>query len=261
MNLKVTHDEKIAEEYEKDLRRVYIQSNLPFLQVHNGLRPGKLHLVLGPTHTGKTTLVRSLLHDIMNNNIKMKVLVWLSEETKADFEQQFFKTPKMGKNFDHLLVGQEPGDLMATLKTHPDINVLIYDNITTSRHYSGTNFNDQERFVRDLKNYFQKTGIAGIVVAHTGSQIKTNQKKLIEIEDIRGGRSIANLSEFAYILQRWIVDTRMTANCLRIAKHRGYALTDVVYKFGLDRENLIYSRFVSVDYLELKNILKTVFNF
>ena len=70
--------------------RVYFDTHYNFLKAHNGFRPGCMHMFMGTSHGGKSTLVRSLLTDICLsgkdiNGEPNPVLLWLSEETVLEF--------------------------------------------------------------------------------------------------------------------------------------------------------------------------------
>ena len=47
-----------------------------FLSAHNGLRKGKLHVLLSRTGGGKSTLGRSILFDALDNNPDLIVFVY-----------------------------------------------------------------------------------------------------------------------------------------------------------------------------------------
>jgi ABC-type proline/glycine betaine transport system ATPase subunit len=87
MTLYFTNDEQ--QQYDDKTKLVHAHSKLGFLNAHNGLRRGSLHLVLGTTGGGKSTLVRTVLRDIIfNADNQLSVGVWLSEETVEDYKRQ-----------------------------------------------------------------------------------------------------------------------------------------------------------------------------
>ena len=68
-------------------KKNHFHSTFNFISSHNGFRKGKLHLILSDTGTGKSTLIRSLMYDVLLSLPEdKKLLLILSEETEMDFE-------------------------------------------------------------------------------------------------------------------------------------------------------------------------------
>lgn len=231
-----TMDEFEKDEFLEESRTQFYKSDFNFLNEHNGWRPGKQHLILAPTHAGKSTLTRSIAWDFVNNNELEKVLVWLSEESKAEFKSELAKIGLPKEKASRIIIASEQdGDLSLSEKkmlfaeslklANPQL--LLFDNITTSSFYAGRKVDEQERFASYLKTTGKSEDIAMAIIAHTGGESQMN-KRLLELNDIRGGKDIVNLAEFAYILQMIKVYDEVTQKTkkfpiIRIEKHRGQA--------------------------------------
>lgn len=226
-------DDFEKEEYLEEAKTQFYKSDFNFLNEHNGWRPGKTHLILAPTHAGKSTLTRSLVWDFVTNTDYETVLVWLSEESKDDFKTEFSKIglPK-DKGQRIIIVSEQDGDLSLEQKkilfaesiklANPSL--VLFDNITTSSFYASRRPDEQERFANYLKNTTKRENFSLVVIAHTGGESGMKRRQL-ELNDIRGGKDIVNMAEFAYILQMIKVYDETTKKTLKfpilsIEKHR-----------------------------------------
>ena len=72
--------------------KVYFKSHFEFIQSHKGYRPKNVHLFMGESHGGKSTLVRSLVMDACLSDEAPPVLVWLSEETPHEFLNELYRS-------------------------------------------------------------------------------------------------------------------------------------------------------------------------
>ena len=254
MTLHYTKEEQ--DEYEKTLKEVHFQSLFGFLNAHNGFRRGCMHLAIGTTGGGKSTLTRSIIRDVICNNGDNVLLgLWLSEETISDYKQQLsIGLPVM----DRLLKTDAQSELEFTdgftemrffewLEfTKPDI--VIFDNITTSKFYMDKRPDAQAAFATKLKNITKKLNFALVLIAHTDSSASDSQKGILNINHIRGAKTICNLVEFAYILQRFEIGQGFFPT-LRVVKSRSQELLHSLYL--LKYENKLRS-YVSDSPLEFK---------
>lgn len=217
-------------------------SAFDMINEHNGYREGKLHLFIGPTGAGKSTLTRTLLVDALNSTVKTgeKIGAFLTEESIDEFitEVNFVKLP------EHLgtrLIVESEQDLnfrdatewMLFLKRFVDeheLKILFLDNITTSEFYNDARPEEQGRIVRGLKRLAQVCNIPVIILAHTSSEVTETYPKLINLENIRGSKNLPNMVEFAYIIQPFIHEGERH-NFIRIAKHRGQHVKNRLFKF------------------------------
>jgi len=210
-------DESISKKIQNNNARNFA-TNLKLFANHNGLRRNKMHLLIAPTGVGKSTFTRTMILDFVLNNPDMKMLLWLTEETVGDFEEEFAKCANSVKvNYEKLDVVSEQ-DLHISegteaikkyIKDSVEYNkydVVIVDNITTSKMYLSANPSSQADIAGWLK-MFCKRNLALFVIAHTGANVADG--KLLDENDIRGSKAITTLTEFLYILQPFYVGSRL----------------------------------------------------
>jgi len=195
-------------------------TRLNIFKNHNGLRRGNMHLFTAPTGVGKSTFVRTAIIDFITNNPKKKILLWLTEETREDFEQAMAHgLPHNFKYEDVLHVMSEQS--LSVNDTYDDVkkyveeaveyynyDLVILDNITTSKLYLSNGGKNQEHAAAWLKT-FCKRNLALLVIAHTGSNVTNSSHKLIDENDVRGNKTLPNLVEFLYVLQPFYVGDRL----------------------------------------------------
>lgn len=256
MTLSFTKEEQ--EKFEASLNEIHFHSGLGFFNSTKCPRREGLHLLIAGTGAGKSTIVRTVLRDLLfhpkNNPI---IAVWLSEETVNEYRAMF----SMGvPSHDRLLNtnAYSEQDNMNCSEMHffewaemiqPDI--LIFDNITTSKLYEGKRPHDQAQFATKLKHLLKKMNCAGIIIAHADSQ-QTNQKGgLLDINNIRGSKTICNLAEFAYLLQTF--DTpKAKYTTIRIAKSRSQDIVHSIYLLEYDPRIKSYTKDSAIPFERFK---------
>jgi hypothetical protein len=233
MTLHFTETEQ--QQYEASLKEIHFHSALGFVNSTNGFRRGNMHLFIAGTGAGKSTLTRTIIRDLLfNKSNSVRVCVWLTEETITEYKTIF----SLGVVSHDVLLNtnaysqQDNQDVTEFyfyewLRSHtPD--VVIMDNITTSKFYEGKRPDEQARFASKLKNILKELNCAGIIVAHADSQ-QTNQKGgLLDINNIRGSKTICNLAEFAYLIQVFKTPKAIYST-LRIAKSRSQEIVHDTY--------------------------------
>lgn len=184
-----------------------------------GLRPGCIHVILSTTGAGKSTLVMSLIEEMLDAG--KSVFLYSSEESVKDIETKLSYLPNL-KNESNLRVYHErwllevlannPDDwegflqeinlamIEMTLTNKPD--VLVLDNLTTSLFYDQNK--NATRIASGLKSLAEDKNIPIIVVAHTASGVRQNQ--LFDSSQVRGFRTITNTAQYVYCLIRLRVD-------------------------------------------------------
>jgi nicotinamide riboside kinase len=237
---------------------IYVKSDFKFIKKHNGFRPGYMHVLLGMTSTGKTTLVRSILKDLYRAG---KIFVWLSEETCESFAASMAKLGVI-ESFNNLIFESEIDLNISTIeKMKIEIEnrlvascakIFILDNITTSKFYMGQ-FEDQSNSSKWLKEICNKLKIPFIILAHTRSGL--DKGRLLEPDDIRGDKTLANLAEYFYIIQRMVVKEEIFT-LLHVNKSRDHDGAGKIYKLIYNLQERCYSADMELEF----NLFKEYYN-
>lgn len=218
-----------------------LKSRFNFLKQHGGLKSDKMHLLIAPTHSGKSTLTRTLLVDAMIMNPKKKFLLWLTEETKEEFLKEFKKC------FPHDQI--DPNNLrIFSQQNYPETDhdkikdfiqqcidenyadFIFIDNITTSSIYVDKGTEKQASIANWLKTISKEVGL--FIIAHTNGNDFNN--RLLDETDIRGSKTITNLTEFLYVLQPIFINNT-TYQFILIKKHRGESVDNKFFRLDYDK--------------------------
>lgn len=248
---------------ESALRRnseVDFRSNFKFIQSHNGWRKGLVHVLLGTPGGGKSTIARSLLKDMLDNNPKTKLGVWLSEETAKDFKMEMFRHGTDVDTIEDFIIFSEvdcADDKKIGLKNflEQDFDFLIFDNITTSAFYDCVTPGKQVELCSSIKAYASGKNIPALIIAHTSSDISNNFNRQIKSTDIRGVKTLSNLAEFFFVLQSFSLGESQV-QFLNIEKHRSQNPKHKLYRIEYDYETRHYTRDTAVDFESFKDIFK-----
>lgn len=241
-------------------------SNYRFINSHNSYRNGKMHLAIGPSSGGKSTLTRSLLLDFMLNlDPGEKVHVHLSEEDEETF---LIEMGSSGIGFDklkNLIITSEQDSKYSSAKdllkmieasaNRNDVRGLFFDNITTSMCYMDKGHDNQAIVSSALKNICRNCNKPFVLIAHTGGAQGMATQRMLEMNDIRGGKSIVNLVEFMYILQP-IFCGEERHNILTVVKHRGVSVTKPYYRLVYVPKAKIFACDESITFEQYKQIFK-----
>ncbi len=245
------------------IERTFFETKLPFLKEQNGLRPGKMHTLLGPTGAGKSTMMKTFLKDFIENNWLDPVAIWLSEESFDDFRLEMSSF-----EIDHPEVREsifvdsdlkyscsfERKERMAELVKKSNASLFILDNITTSPAYEGRQYNEQAQFLQFLKALVKEQNAALLLIAHTKAGVGKYTPKLIDADDVRGNKTSANAADFLYIMQQWqIGETKFST--MRVEKNRIYDLT-YMWSWCYNSKTRINQNFYALPFQELKRKLK-----
>lgn len=241
---------------------ILIPSQLDFLLEHNGIRPAQMHLFLGLSGGGKSTLFRTLLFDYYLNKQPNQVpAIWLSEESEDDFAIQLVKHAAAESVFKKKDINfysevdkwKNPKMSFAMLdRLFEKSDIVFFDNLTTSNFYKG-NFESMDKFVGYLKNLVKKHQKPLVIFAHTGGQMRENGKVLLEQNDIRGPKTICNLVEFLYIMQQFHVDNEVRST-LRIVKSRSQEVKKKIYEMQYNSYANVYSKSFAITFDEFKDL-------
>lgn len=229
-----------------------------FLKAHNGLREEKMHLFMASTGAGKSTLTRSLILDCLKNNADKNILLVVSEESIDDVKAEFSRTD--------LIDIEKPNLFIIAEQTYPEenfllrlgeyiknnnIHVMIYDNITTSFLYNDKKASEQFKIAKELKKITQHNFLVSILIAHTNAEINDNCSRLINENDIRGSKSIVNLVEFLYIMQRFELSGHFYPT-IRIKKHRSQDPDDKMFRLVYNKATKLYQSDLKITFKEFK---------
>lgn len=204
-----------------------------FLKKQNGLRPNSLHVVLGGSGRGKSTLVRPMVIDACKDPMN-KACIWLTEEIIIDYKFQLNlqtssddrETLKQIEIFSEVNMPNLPKTLdgyLARISQTIDetkCNVLLFDNITTSGIINNLPVGQQGLAISAIRDLAEIKNIAVVVVAHT-SKGSAHGNVQIMIDDVRGNATITNTSPFVYVLQS-ITNLSGRKDFLHVAKGRNY---------------------------------------
>jgi len=254
--------ELLHEESEKQ----HYRSVYNFLNSHNGWRKGCVHTILGISHGGKSTLIRSLIFDAIYSCVgKGSVGLWLSEESRKEFLGQLYLTgisPDMLREFFVLseldinvnLASEMFSKLENFIKMY-NIKILFFDNITTSFCYDNRSIKEQTLTTKFLKMLAERLNIPVVIIAHTGANVTENHQTLINMNDIRGCKTIVNISQFFYIMQT-IYTGKSQFTTFKITKHRGQECENKLYNLIYDPVTRIYREDVFLQFSKFKEIWK-----
>ena len=228
-------------------------TKLNFLKSHMGFRDANIHLFLGTSGAGKSTMMRTLLRDFLLQNPFETIGVWLSEETVDDFKDELakFNDPVVQEYLDNVFATSEmEGKQRHNLRSLQEYfirfiseiepSVLIFDNITTSAMYDNLHPNDQVMMQGWFKEIAIKRNIPIVFFAHTGAEITDSINRLINQQDIKGSRGICNIAQYLYVMQRFEIG-RLYFPTLRVVKYRGYSVEDRLYYLNYDKEESVFS--------------------
>jgi hypothetical protein len=103
------------------------------------------------------------------------------------------------------------------------------------------------------KQVTKKLNMSTIVIAHTDAKATDSMGRLININDIRGSKTITNLAEFAYILQRFELEKSFFPT-IRTVKHRSQELVHNLYMLNYDSRLRSFSGDLAIDFKKFKEV-------
>lgn len=249
----------------EDAETTFIESKFGFLKGHNGIRPGELHTLISTSGAGKTTLTRSIINETA---CQVKTALWQSEEKEKDFKLQAVKGEISKRALDNLVVfsEQDHDDVLAMspkqilirmwdfVKEHRP-EVLFIDNLTTSTGYMDMPSADQAEFSKGLKIMADRTGVGIFAIAHTESKISIYNQGLINGNNIRGNKTIVNLSPYLYIFQR-IVANGASYPFVNVEKSRAIGTPSKLYALEYNKNINLYTGDFELEFEDLKKIYR-----
>lgn len=240
-----------------DDNRFIFKTGLSFLAQHCGYRNGKMHMLLGVTGGGKSTMTRSMIYDFCKNNKKKKALIFLSEEDKVSLEKELYKIESDISWANNLIIvsGLDGSDFFTSVKKNR-FDIIFHDNITTSNEYNDKKPQEQSKYINKVKQLISELNVPFVVVAHTGATSAMNQNKIIDVNDIRGSKTIINISEYIYIMTTFLIGNNMN-QFITTNKNRTHMTTEKISMLDFDKVKRIYTKSTRVTFDEYNQIFKT----
>ena len=207
-----------------------------FLLKQYGLRKGCLHLLVGDTGKGKSTLIRSIA---LENSIKKNVFILLSEENNDAYSHKLNETASLfNQNLSRSAVNLVNIKLATELAQdfHPEkdfkrffdmisdfiirdkIDLFIYDNFSTGLF--ADKYDLQKDAIKKFKELSLKHNIPLIIVSHP-KKGAFFESLFLTPDQIRGNSALSTMPEFIYTLNSCELDGKLK-NYLYVAKSRDY---------------------------------------
>ncbi|MFT5519621.1 MAG: KaiC/GvpD/RAD55 family RecA-like ATPase [Enterobacterales bacterium] len=252
---KETQLEKIREN-----NKVYFNTGFNFLNQHNGIRPNKMHLLVAPTHVGKSTLTNSLISSIIENNEDVKILLYLTEETVEDFKGAISSMNANLEGFnkcvrvmveDKKMSEEGIRDILEEAIIHFDFDLVFFDNITTSKIYMEKTSDKQAEVSLWLKDLLKATTL--FLIAHTNGN--NYNSELLDETHIRGSKTITNIAEFLYVMQPIRVNEQMF-QYVRILKSRGQPTLNNFFRLAYSHSTRTITHDKPIDFDDFKAVFK-----
>ena len=259
--LKITQDDRSKID---DRRKYEIKSGFSFLRQQGGLKKGLMHTILAPKHSGKSTLIRSIVTDFLRSNPAKSVFVYLSEESVIDFKSKVllldddvfvdyatrvFCVSEQDEvdNFNFNTFQQ----MLDAFVNTESCELVIFDNITSSKFYEGKKPDAQSLFVRGFKKATALYEVATVLVAHTRKDVAHD--KLFSGDDIRGSNALTIITEFMYIAQMVHIGN-MKKQVLRVEKHRPCNVKNTFFFLEYSQDEMIYNKDLPVEFDQFKSV-------
>ena len=258
MNFTLEEKNRIEEKLRRNKITIF-DSRFSFIKSHNGFRHKCLHTFLARTGGGKTTLVKTILFDLLKEK---KVLVWLSEEDKDSLLTSLVLAKLETRYFDNLIIYSEVEenskltekeifDKIEYLINLENPQIILFDNLTTSQIVEG-NFTTQNTSIRRLKKIVVNNNLPMIVMVHTSSTAGLNS--MLTEECVRGSKTIANLSDYFYIMQMF-EDDISKMQTIRVTKARNHSTANgKIYRLVWDNDNKNYSEDSCISFSLFKEV-------
>ena len=256
-----------AKFYDEEMSRRHFSTRYNFLKSHNGFRKGNLHTFLGTSGGGKSTLMRSILLDLLNN-MKGKddfILLWLSEERARDYHRELRQSGIPYKYLAKIKFYSEIDDIdngskdvlkkMRWLIREKKPKIFVYDNITTSMEYANVSVPQQGDFFNELKKISAEADIPFVITAHTNGSIGESYEGMIEQNNIRGSKMPAMTSEYFYIMQSFYIDDERF-NTIKITKFRGNPINHRLFEINYEPEMRIFNADKKLNFDTFKEVFK-----
>jgi ABC-type dipeptide/oligopeptide/nickel transport system ATPase component len=255
----------------REMNKIQLHNTeLSFLEKHKGIRPGKTHVLIASSGSGKSALMRKIISDTSKTS---RCLIWLSEEDRDEFSESITLLDlenmqnirivseddfagvigfSLLEKFKEVCIGSFNGD---------GAEVVFFDNITTSDILTNR-INDDSRIESSLINFFKSTLVSDTpmalwVIAHAKKDIpQINYYKFMSIEDVRGSQTICSKSQHAYTLQIFVDENQERYSIIKTHKQRGYDTDEKYYSLIYNRAMKSFQKSTEVSYQYVKEVFK-----
>lgn len=243
---------------------VFGKTGLYFLDDHYGFRPSCLHVLLSSTSAGKTSLARKLVTKLSIQNS----IVWYATEETSDTWKLKFGSAKEKPNVNNIAfisesklteIGADPFEQIKMHMVTQKCKILFFDNITTSAYYNDKRPNEQSEFLTKLKSLCVQMGAAFFLIAHVSSNLPPG--RMFTSGDIRGNRSLANISEYWYNLHRLRLDHNdrpdgLQLSVIHVEKARSHKNSDRAYQICYSESEEAYTTDSAISWGVVKDLFK-----
>jgi len=253
--------DRVVQEYESS---PYGYTQFNFLNDHRSLRPGKKHLLIGTTETGKTTLTRSVIFQLA----KGAKILWYSTEESFDDMVYMMSKADIGQDerskihFRHEMeadkwINENESSLsnyLADAVTRTKSEIIVFDNLTTSKFYSG-NIDVIVKMFDELSTVVKRLNVPIIIIAHTASGVKDMQSELFTGDDIKGPKIVSNRCEYVYAYQliTYMKDEgEHKQGIVRILKSRIGGASNSVYALTYNHKENSYLNDIKITFEQFK---------
>ena len=255
-----------------ELKKVYFYSILDCFTAHNGFRNGEIHTLVGSRGSGKSTLSKTVILDLLTQN--KKVFLWLSEEMPEKYLVPIYEMLVRKYKTEEKIK-----DVLSNLKIITELDLdenykknfikaleydlddfgaefILYDNYTTGI-FSSMQYEKQTKLLSLLREIMAKRNIPIFMIFH--SDKKTNQNlKPMTSEDVKGFSRPVDIGSYNYLLKQVnVADLRV--NFLIVDKSRYHARAQkTVWELKYKPELGIFEKSIPVTMTDFLSVFKKV---
>jgi hypothetical protein len=194
---------------------------------------------------------------------KRNTLLYLSEETIEAFKTELAFTGLVHDTLKKLFIVSErnipkgTNDILGFIYKkcqELEIEMLFLDNLTTSSHYELPP-NQQALFCNRIKGMAETLNIPVALFMHTNN-VSGRTGQILNETHIRGSKSIGNIAEFFYTIQKLELSDGFFYSFIVVHKHRGQSPDSRLFFFRYDKATRMYQSDKETNYANLKVALK-----
>ena len=216
------------------------QSKFNFIKAHDGLQKGHIHVLLGRTNKGKSSLILELIIEQAKKGVRS--LLFLSEGNKGDIRVQIElllaakRVPKSEydsviKNIvvlsEYDISGKTDSSdplrwVNSLFRYHQDYrtDIVFLDNISGLK-YGNCDPETQSLFIKILNDTCINTATPLVVAVHQSKGVAADKE--LEVHDIRANQSFSNIPSYIYALNDFC-NLSKDKRIIKILKSRCHAL-------------------------------------